>query len=311
MKGKFKMKKLIVCFLIVLLSACSTTTSDKSKGEVIKAKDLDKNGGADVYDNGGDHSDSKYYVNPDFYNMKSDENMTILNNFKTMQQTTEYSCGNVAALMTLYHLGIRDYTEEDLAIGMKSSMDLDVENAPIGSANNYHEYGSDVKRMHDYLSTIPQIKIVESSYRMDYSQADLLGVDSGSTGNDLGNLPPTFTYASLYTSDNDDSSENYVEDAKDSYFVKWLTSHLKANRAIMVEWGDWNGHWIDIIGYDSQGTPQIGDDMLIFADSYDTGDHWQDGYTYLSLEKFFSMWKDRNVAPKPFQLQPYIIIDKK
>ena len=54
-----------------------------------------------------------------------------------------------------------------------------------------------------------------------------------------------------------------------------------------------------------------GDDTLIFADPYDTSDHWQDGYSIFPLEKFFYMWQDRKVAPKPYQLQPYIIIDKK
>ena len=38
----------------------------------------------------------------------------------------------------------------------------------------------------------------------------------------------------------------------------------------MVEWGDWDGHWVAIIGYDNNGTPSIGDDTLIFADPYDT-----------------------------------------
>ena len=78
----------------------------------------------------------------------------------------------------------------------------------------------------------------------------------------------------------------------------------------MVEWADWDGHWQAIIGYDNNGTPGIGDDILIFADPYDTSDQWQDGYYYYPLERWFYMWSDRNVAPKPYQLQPYIIIDK-
>ncbi len=116
---------------------------------------------------------------------------------------------------------------------------------------------------------------------------------------------------SLYTTDNDDASENWVDDAADSYFVTWLTGHLKAGRPIMVEWGDWDGHWQVIIGYDSNGTPGAGDDILIFADPYDTSDHWQDGYYYYPMERWFYMWQDRAVAPKPFQLQPFLVVDKK
>ncbi len=78
---------------------------------------------------------------------------------------------------------------------------------------------------------------------------------------------------SLYASENDDITDKFVEDAKDSYFVKWVTDHIKAGRPIMVEWGDW------------------------------------DGYYYYPLERWFYMWKDRNVAPKPYQIQPYIVID--
>jgi hypothetical protein len=86
-----------------------------------------------------------------------------------------------------------------------------------------------------------------------------------------------------------------VDDAKDSYFVKWVVGNLKAERPIMVEWGDWDGHWQAIIGYDTQGTPGIGDDVIIFADPYDTSDSWQDGYYYYPAERWFYMWQDRAV----------------
>lgn len=31
----------------------------------------------------------------------------------------------------------------------------------------------------------------------------------------------------------------------------------------MVEWIDWGGHWSNIIGYDTMGTDEFGDDVLI------------------------------------------------
>lgn len=97
-------------------------------------------------------------------------------------------------------------------------------------------------------------------------------------------------------------------DAKDSYIVKWLTNHLKNERPIMVERGGWGGHWQEIIGYDNNGTLDIGDDIIIFADPYVTSDHWQDGYYFYTLERCLMMWNDHNIAPKPFQLQPYIVV---
>lgn len=174
---------------------------------------------------------------------------------------------------------------------------------------NFYEYGTDVKRMHDYLIDLDGFKVVETSYKESYTDSDLISEEDGASPADIGNLKATFSSSSLYASENDDATQAFVEDAKDSYFVKWLTDNIKAGRPIMVEWGDWDGHWQAIIGYDNNGTPGIGDDILIFADPYDTSDHWQDGYYYYPLERWFFMWKDRNVAPKPYQIQPYMIID--
>jgi len=314
------MKRILAVFIVLLLTlaGCSNTTvnddtavietEEKTKSEMIGMTDYEEYGGADSYGNAGDHADSIYYVNPDFYNMVSNDHLTIITNFQTAQQTTEWSCGNVATLMVLNHYGI-SADEMDLAIAMGSSVDNDTVGALPGSADNFPEYGSSVVDIANYIATRDDLKIVETSYSNDYSEADLLTLADGVTGNDVGNLPKTFSAMSLYTTDNDDTSENWVSDAADSYFVKWLVGNLNANRLIMVEWSDWDGHWQVIIGYDSMSTPSLGDDMLIFADPYDTSDHWQDGYYYYPLERWFYMWADRNVAPKPFQLQPYIIIE--
>ncbi|MEA5017454.1 MAG: papain-like cysteine protease family protein [Erysipelotrichaceae bacterium] len=311
------MKRFLIVFVVALLTltGCSkplekdTDTSGlKTKGEALELVDYDEYGGADAYGNAGDNANSMYYVNPDFYNMVSNDHLTIITNFKTAQQTTEWSCGNVATLMVLNHFGVIA-DEMELAIAMGSSVDDDVANALPGSANNFHEYGTTVADITNYFLNNASFRVVETSYRETFSDSELLTLADGVSGNDTGNLPKTFSAMSLYTSDNDDASENWVMDASESYFVQWLLTHLNANRPIMVEWGDWDGHWQVIIGYDSMGTPGLGDDMLIFADPYDTSDHWQDGYYYYPLERWFYMWADRNVAPKPFQLQPYVIVE--
>ena len=52
----------------------------------------------------------------DFYNMKSDDTLTILSNFKTQQQTSEWSCGVSSAMMVMKWYGkLGDYNEETLA----------------------------------------------------------------------------------------------------------------------------------------------------------------------------------------------------
>ena len=314
------MKKQIFTFVLTALVvggsilpsfADDNTTKDaiQSKPEMIKGLDYNEYAGADAYNNAGDNLNSKFYKAPDFYNMVSDDQITIIPKFKTMQQTTEWSCGNVTALMVLENLGIKGFTEMQLAEMMGSSVDKDVEGAKPGSANNFFEYGTNVKQLYDFFSTQKDLKVLETSYIANPKAEALTSENDGLSTADFGNIKPTFSSSSLYASENSDTTEAWVEDAKDSYFVKWLTGHLKEGRPIMVEWGDWDGHWQAIIGYDNNGTPSIGDDILVFADPYDTSDHWQDGYYFYPLERWFYMWQDRKVAPKPYQLQPYIVVD--
>ncbi|MFJ7637850.1 C39 family peptidase [Peribacillus sp. NPDC097225] len=324
------MKRILTAALassMLLLSACSEDTDSKETevtkevdtkvsaetdaAATIKGKDYDETGGADAYASKGDHADSRYYKAPDFYNMKSDDRLILIENYQTMQQTTEWSCGPATALMVANHFGYTDLTEMDIAKQMKSMTDLDVKDALPGTANNFPEYGSNVSQLYDFFKNLKGFEVVESSYREEYNDADLIQASKEVTENNVGNLPATFTWNSLYASENSETTEAFVEDAKDSYFVKWLTNHLKNDRPIMVEWGDWDGHWQSIIGYDNNGTPGIGDDTLIFADPYDTSDHAQDGYYFYPLERWFGQWNDRNIAPKPFQLQPYLVVDKK
>lgn len=307
----FALTALVVGGSIVPSFADDNTTKDaiQSKPEMIKGLDYNEYAGADAYNNAGDNLNSKFYKAPDFYNMVSDDQITIIPKFKTMQQTTEWSCGNVTALMVLENLGIKGFTEMQLAEMMGSSVDKDVEGAKPGSANNFFEYGTNVKQLYDFFSTQKNLKVLETSYIANPKAEALTSENDGLSTADFGNIKPTFSSVSLYASENSDTTEAWVEDAKDSYFVKWLTGHLKEGRPIMVEWGDWDGHWQAIIGYDNNGTPSIGDDVLVFADPYDTSDHWQDGYYFYPLERWFYMWQDRKVAPKPYQLQPYIVVD--
>lgn len=282
----------------------------KPKPETIPPKvDIAENGGADFYNNIGDHKDSRYYVNPDFYHMESNESLTLIERFKTYQQTAEWSCGDAVALMVLEYYGISEHSEMDLARLAGSHRDLDLEGSEPGTANAYPEYGTSVDDLYRLFAEL-DFRIVETSYREDYEQSDLIQAgDSSAPEGNWGNIVPVFQPTSLYASDNDPDTKKWVNKATDSYFVQWLLGHLKNGRPIMVEWADWDGHWQVIIGYDTNGTDTVADDILIFADPYDTSDHWQDGYYYYPLERWFKMWSDRCYASKPYQLQPYIIVE--
>ncbi|MDR1980820.1 MAG: C39 family peptidase [Tannerellaceae bacterium] len=53
-----------------------------------------------------------YYPSPDFYTMHSTPTLTLLEHFKTFQQTTDVTCGPSCALMVLDHFGKRNGYDE-------------------------------------------------------------------------------------------------------------------------------------------------------------------------------------------------------
>ena len=67
--------------------------------------------GASSFCGMADHNKSRYYIANDFYNMKSDGTLHILENFETYQQTKEYTCGAASALMVLNWYGKKKYDE--------------------------------------------------------------------------------------------------------------------------------------------------------------------------------------------------------
>lgn len=87
--------------------------SDEMK--IPHAVDLEEYG-ADSVERMGDHKNSPYFSTLDYYNMKSTDTLTILHNFKTIQQSSEWSCGVASALMVINWYGkLGDYNEETLA----------------------------------------------------------------------------------------------------------------------------------------------------------------------------------------------------
>ena len=94
-------------------------TNADSFGDDMKipyAVDISPEDGADSVERAGDHQDSPYFSHPDFYNLTSTDTLTILPQFKTVQQTSEWSCGVTSALMVLEYYGkLGDWNEETLA----------------------------------------------------------------------------------------------------------------------------------------------------------------------------------------------------
>lgn len=116
------MKKLIVCLLVLCMTLGLFTACGKSGGNYTDEMkfddgfDLSEADGADSVERDGDHQDSPYFRHPDFYNLSSTDSLTILSHFKTIQQSSEWSCGVTSALMVLQWYGLRgEHTEQTLA----------------------------------------------------------------------------------------------------------------------------------------------------------------------------------------------------
>jgi len=105
------MKKIVFVFLslCVILTGCNTdkllTYTDAHKISYPDGIVLDGSAGVDRQ---FDVQNSSYYPQLDFYNMKSSDNLTILENFKTFQQTTEVTCGPACIVMLLEYYGMYD-----------------------------------------------------------------------------------------------------------------------------------------------------------------------------------------------------------
>lgn len=74
--------------------------------------------------------------------------------------------------------------------------------------------------------------------------------------------------------------------------LEMLRENLANNIPTLVEWSDWGGHWVLVIGYDVRDPEDIMDDVIIFADPYDHHDDNPDGLTWFNAQRFYYMWYD-------------------
>ena len=140
----------------VFLCACSgkgTSAGDDSSSAGLPEKhaieydrSMDSTGdalGADSFDNLLDERSSRYYKVNDYYNMKSGKGLHIIPEFRTYQQTTEYSCGPAAAIMVMDHYGKSEYNE--LEICELAGTDTEKGTSVEGLAGFFEGMGWDVE----------------------------------------------------------------------------------------------------------------------------------------------------------------------
>ena len=74
--------------------------------------------------------------------------------------------------------------------------------------------------------------------------------------------------------------------------IDTLKNNLAKNIPTLIEWSDWGGHWVLVVGYDTRNTSSLSDDVIIFADPYDHHDDSKDGLSWFNAERFYYMWYD-------------------
>lgn len=67
--------------------------------------------GASSYLGSSNHLDSIYFAAPDYFEMQSNSDRTMISRYMTYQQTTEFTCGPASALTVLYYYGEKSYDE--------------------------------------------------------------------------------------------------------------------------------------------------------------------------------------------------------
>lgn len=223
-------------------------------------------------------------------NGRQSDNAVALTGFPTLQQSTDYTCGCASAQMVMRYYRADAESEEALAAKMHTHVDSRTPDAQPGSAVMLTDYGTSVKEIYRYFDSREDFEIVASSYRPDVAPALL--DDTARVGiQAIGNAAPQFA--------------GYDEAAR------FFRRQLEEGHPVMVCWNLWGGHWTVCIGYDDRGTADTyDDDLLTMADPYDQTDGRTDGITQVSLVAFFYDWFC-TMTPKPWQLQPYIVVAPK
>ncbi|MEG1781445.1 MAG: papain-like cysteine protease family protein [Clostridium sp.] len=217
----------VCCALLLTLRPALPTGNFTNEMKIPNAHPLN-DGGADVWNRMCDHADSPYFYNLDFYNLKSTDSLALLPHFKTLQQTSDWSCSSACILMTLEYYGVSgDWNEGSLAA--------------LRSDHSQQHTGTCMDQMIEILNGVGGFDLVT-----------------------------TYDYG----------------DNLDEINMAFLRRQIQAGYPVLVGWNDWGGHWEVIIGYDTMGTEHEGDDVLIFADPFDTSDHNQDGYGVVSADRF-------------------------
>ena len=186
--------------------------------------------------------------------MKPTSSRAILTNFKTYQQTSEFSSPCSLIIMILTYYGLEAPGERNCSI----LFGLDPE-------------GGCAKDTYDRTQVFAQSTIPKFAYQLK-------------------------TNYHLDVETNSNYTEETIPFHNESEFSQWVKKNINEGNVIIVLYNDWAGQYAAIIGIDDMGTELTNDDVIILADSYDTTDHLQDGYTIWGLERFYHLWQYTTIS---------------
>ena len=113
------------------------------------------------------------------------------------------------------------------------------------------------------------------------------------------------------TSNDNFTDENFpYEDALG--FSIWAQEIIKKGDVILVNWADWGGTTSVVVGIDNLGITETPyEHVIILGDTYDTCDHLTDGFTIMSLEKFYYNWQSNKVPYLSEGTGQFLVVHKK
>ena len=208
---------------------------------------------------------SPYYNFFDFYHYKNGETavptntLKMVENFKTIQQATEWTCGCASALMVIEHFGMNGTDEEPLESELTIS-----KGRQDGAAG-----GTYLSGMQDTFQ-----KVMNMGHGQKWVTLDKNNLED-----------PEGEWSTIIGK----SGTEYALQggAGDNGLIPYLIGN---GVPIMIGSDEWGGHWQVIVGYDDMGTYGTADDVLILADPYDTTDHAQDGFFIKGFERLVYGW---------------------
>lgn len=218
-----------------------------------------------------DVEDSPYYnMNNDYYTLKSTSERVIIPQFSSYQQTMQDSSGLACLLMILNYMG------------------------------------EDVKKEYTELALLEKYE-------------ELNGIEVYGNGTSEAGLTKLVEGLNLgYTVESKDAS--FGNTVTKESMKELFTNCIREGKFVLVRYQSPVGYgWKVVIGYDDLGKVRntktgkeiasLGDDVIIFAEPYDGGDHCQDGYATERAQDFFVWWRKMERNGKVTDKYSFLIID--